>query len=253
MVFMIILKTAEEIKKLGVANQIVAESLAKLKGLVEEGVTTLELDSIAEKMVRSEGAKPSFKGYRGFPNALCASVNKEVVHGIPNDRKLKNGDLVKLDLGTEYEGYCGDAAITVPVGKVSGETKRLIEVTSKALYKGIEKAKPGNRLSDISYAIQSHVEGSGFSVVRDFVGHGIGRSPHEDPQVPNFGEAGNGPVLKAGMVLALEPMVNVGGWQVEVLDDEWTVVTKDGKLSAHFEHSIAITENGPEILSELRN
>lgn len=246
---MIILKTAEEIEKLRIANQIVARTLAKLKGIIKEGVTTFELDKVAEEMIRAEGAKPSFKGYRGFPNALCVSINEEVVHGIPGKRLIKNGDLVKLDLGAEYEGYYGDSAVTVPVGKVSNEAKRLIKTTHEALYMGIEQAVEGKRLSDISNAVQVHAERNGFSVVTEFVGHGIGRSPHEDPQVPNYGPAGTGPLLKIGMVLAIEPMINAGTYQVEVLEDNWTVVTEDRKISAHFEHSIAVTKNGPDILS----
>ncbi len=248
---MIILKTPEEIKKLRTANLIVARALAKLKKMIEAGITTLELDSVAEKAVRAEGARPSFKGYKGFPSALCASVNHEVVHGIPSKRKLKDGDIVKLDLGSEYEGYYGDSAVSVAVGEVSDRALRLMETTRESLYKGIEQARAGNHLSDISHAVGSFVESRGFSVVQDYVGHGIGRAPHEDPQIPNFGPPGRGPLLKEGMVLAIEPMVNCGTHRVELLDDNWTVVTKDRELSAHFEHSIAITENGPEVLSEL--
>lgn len=248
---MINIKTDEEIEKMRVANQIVAKSLKKLSEMVRENTTTDELDKVAEEMILKEGARPSFKGYRGFPNALCVSVNEVVVHGIPGRKKLKNGDIVSLDLGTEYEGYYGDAAITCSVGDVSDDAKRLMKVTREALYKGIENAKAGNHLSDISNAIQRMAESAGFSVVTDFVGHGIGTSPHEDPQIPNYGPKGQGPILKKGMVLAIEPMVNAGNWQVNVLDDKWTVVTEDGMLSAHFEHSVAITDNGPDILSEL--
>jgi len=248
---MIILKSEDEIEKLRRANQIVAMALSKITDMVEIGITTEELDRVAEKMITAEGAKPSFKGYRGFPNALCASINEEVVHGIPSKRKLKKGDVVKLDLGTNYEGYFGDSAVSVPVGGVSEDVMHLLKATREALYKGIEQMKEGNRLSDISHAIQQHAEMNGFSVVTDFVGHGIGRSPHEDPQVPNYGPPGQGPKLKAGMVLAIEPMVNVGTHEVKVLSDDWTVVTLDGKLSAHFEHSVAVTKNGPDILSEL--
>jgi len=250
---MIILKSDEEVEKLRIANQIVAKALNKIKNMVEEGITTLELDAVAEEVIRSEGAKPSFKGYRGFPNALCSSINEEVVHGIPSDRKLKKGDVIKLDLGSQYEGFCGDSAISVPVGTVSDELELLMKTTKEALYKGIEKASPGNHLSDIGHAVQVHAEGNGFSVVRDFVGHGIGRSPHEDPQIPNYGTAGSGLLLKEGMVFAIEPMVNIGTHEVDVLDDKWTVVTKDRKISSHFEHSVAITKDGPDILSELIN
>ncbi|MBI5638384.1 MAG: type I methionyl aminopeptidase [Nitrospinae bacterium] len=247
---MIIIKTPEEIEKMRVANQIVAKALLKLKEMVKPGVTTAELDRVAEESIRGAGARPSFKGYKGFPAALCASVNEVVVHGIPGKRKLQEGDIIGLDLGAEYEGYYGDAAITLPVGKISPEAERLLRVTREALYKGIGWMTEGNRLSDISHAVQTHAEAAGFSVVTDFVGHGIGTAPHEDPQVPNYGPAGQGPILKRGMVLAIEPMINAGTRPVQVLDDEWTVVTRDRKLSAHFEHSIAITEDGPDILSE---
>jgi len=248
---MIILKTPEEIEKLRMANLIVARTLVKLEKMIEAGITTLELDSEAEKSVRAEGARPSFKGYKGFPSALCASINHEVVHGIPSKRKLKNGDIIKLDLGTEYEGYYGDAAVSVAVGKVSDRARKLMKTTREALNKGIEQARAGNHLSDISHAVGSFAESRGFSVVKDYVGHGIGKSPHEDPQIPNFGPSGKGPLLKEGMVLAIEPMINCGTYRVELLDDNWTVVTKDRELSAHFEHSIAITESGPDVLSEL--
>ncbi len=247
---MINIKSNEEIEKMRTANQIVAKSLGKLSEMASENTTTDELDRAAEEMILKEGARPSFKGYRGFPNALCVSINEVVVHGIPGKKKLKNGDIVSLDLGAEYEGYYGDAAITCSVGEVSDEAKRLMKVTREALFKGIENAKAGNHLSDISNAIQKMAESAGFSVVTDFVGHGIGTSPHEDPQIPNYGPKGQGPILKKGMVLAIEPMVNAGSWQVNVLDDKWTVVTEDGRLSAHFEHSVAITDNGPDILSE---
>lgn len=250
---MINIKTEEEIEKMRFANQIVARVLKKLTAMVRQDTTTRELDTMAEEMILKEGARPSFKGYRGFPNALCASINEEVVHGIPDDRKLRNGDILSLDLGSEYEGYYGDAAVTCPVGETSEEANRLMRVTRAALYEGIEKCKAGNHLSDISNAIQTRAESEGFSVVTDFVGHGIGTSPHEDPQVPNYGPGGHGPILKKGMVLAIEPMVNAGTWQVNVLKNDWTVVTTDGRLSAHFEHSVAITENGPDILSELED
>ncbi|RLA79743.1 MAG: type I methionyl aminopeptidase [Deltaproteobacteria bacterium] len=246
---MINLRTKEEIEKLRRSNRLVAQALLKVREAIRPGVTTAELDRIAEETIRKGGGRPAFKGYRGYPANLCVSVNEEVVHGIPGPRRLQEGDIVSLDLGVLMDGYYGDAAITVPVGKVSEEAQKLIEVTEEALHKGIEKARVGNRLYDISHAIQSWVESFGFSVVRDFVGHGIGRQLHEEPQVPNFGPPNQGPRLMVGMVLAIEPMVNAGGWQVKVREDGWTVVTADGSLSAHFEHTIAITEEGPDILS----
>ncbi|MGZ3494267.1 MAG: type I methionyl aminopeptidase [Thermodesulfobacteriota bacterium] len=248
---MIIIKSPREIEQLKRSNAIVAEVFGKLKGMIVPGVTTRELDQIAEDYIRLKGARPAFKGYRGFPASLCTSINEEVVHGIPGQRRLQEGDIIGLDVGVNYQGYFGDAAITFPVGEVDVEAKRLLEVTEKALYIGIEKAKVGNRLFDISYAIQKWVESHGFSVVRDFVGHGIGRELHEDPQVPNFGAPHQGPRLEKGMVFSLEPMVNEGAYEVRVLSDGWTVVTADGKRSAHFEHTIALTENGAEILSIL--
>ncbi len=248
---MIIIKSAREIEQLKRSNAIVAEVFGKLKEMIAPGVTTRELDQAAEDYIRSKGARPAFKGYRGFPASLCTSINEEVVHGIPGQRRLKEGDIIGLDVGVNYLGYFGDAAISLPIGEVDPETKRLLEVTEKALYIGIEEAKVGNRLFDISYAIQKWVESHGFSVVRDFVGHGIGRDLHEDPQVPNFGVPHQGPRLEEGMVFSLEPMVNAGTYEVRVLSDGWTVVTADGKRSAHFEHTIAITENGTEILSNV--
>jgi len=246
---MIILKSKEEIELLRKSNQIVVHILKALRKIIKPGITTLELDSYAEEQIRKKGAIPAFKGYRGFPASLCVSVNEQLVHGIPDSRRLKEGDIVSLDLGVVRSGFYGDAAITVPVGKISQEATRLLDVTQNALYKGIEQAKAGGRLHDISHAIQSWVEGNGFSVVRDFVGHGIGRNLHEEPQIPNFGLSNRGVQLKAGMVLALEPMVNVGTWRVKVQPDGWTVVTVDGSLCAHFEHTIAITEDGPDILT----
>lgn len=246
---MIIIKSPREVEQLKRSNVIVAEVFGKLKGMIVPGVTTRELDQVAEDYIRLKGARPAFKGYRGFPASLCTSINEEVVHGIPGQRRLKEGDIIGLDVGVNYQGYFGDAAITFPVGEVDAEAKRLLEVTEKALYIGIEKAKAGNRLFDISYAIQKWVESHGFSVVRDFVGHGIGRELHEDPQVPNFGAPHQGPRLEKGMVFSLEPMVNEGVYEVRVLSDGWTVVTADGKRSAHFEHTIAVTEDGAEILS----
>lgn len=226
-----------------------ARALKYLKAFIREGITTEELDRLAEEYIKRHGGIPAFKGYRGYPRSLCVSVNEEVVHGIPGKRRLKEGDIVSLDLGVLMDGYYGDAAITVPVGKVSELAKKLIKVTEEALYRGIEMARPGNRLSDISHAIQTHVEKAGFSVVREFVGHGIGKQLHEEPQVPNFGPPNRGPRLEPGMVLAIEPMVNTGTWEVRILPNGWTVVTADGGLSAHFEHTVAITDNGPEILS----
>jgi methionyl aminopeptidase len=248
---MVILKSPEEIDKIRASNHIVAEVLEGLKELVKPGITTEELDIYAETMTKKRGADPAFKGYMGYPSSLCTSVNAEVVHGIPSDRVLEEGDLISMDFGTLYKGYYGDAAITVAVGEVSPVAEQLMEATHEALYKGIAEAKVGNRLGDISSAVQTHVENAGFSVVRDFVGHGIGRKLHEEPQIPNFGVQGRGIELKSGMVFAIEPMVNEGTYKVKVLKDGWTVVTLDGRLSAHFEHTIAITENGPEILSKI--
>jgi methionyl aminopeptidase len=247
----IILKSPREIEQLRIANAIAAEVLEKLKEGVKPGVTTQDLDGIAEETILSKGASPAFKGYRGYPKSICASINEEIVHGIPGQRRLKEGDLVSLDVGVNYHGYYGDAAISLPVGDVDPAARKLLEVTEKALYIGIDMAKVGNRLFDISYAIQQWVEKHEFSVVRDFVGHGIGKSLHEDPQIPNFGSPHQGPRLEKGMVFALEPMVNEGTYEVRILSDGWTVVTADGKRSAHFEHSIAILDGGAEILSSL--
>jgi methionyl aminopeptidase len=248
---MVIIKSLREIEQLKRSNAMVAEVFEKLRSMIVPGITTRELDQVAEEYILSKGARPAFKGYRGFPATLCISINDEVVHGIPGQRRLKEGDIVSLDVGVNYVGYFGDAAITLPVGEVDPEAKRLLEVTERALYIGIENAKTGNRLFDISYAIQSWVESHGFSVVRDFVGHGIGRELHEEPQIPNFGTPHQGPRLEKGMVFALEPMVNEGTHEVRVLSDGWTVVTADGKRSAHFEHTIAITDDEAEILSVL--
>jgi len=248
---MIILKSEREINYLRDAGRIVAETHEEVKKAVKPGVTTLELDRIAEEYIKGRGAIPAFKGYHGFAGNICASVNEEVVHGIPGLRKLKTGDNVSIDIGAVINGYNGDAAITVPVGAIDAEVQKLLDVTEESLYKGIEQAIIGNRLSDISHAVQSHVEEFGFGVVRDYVGHGIGRRMHEDPQVPNYGGPGRGPRLKAGMTIAIEPMVNLGTYEVKTLDDGWTVVTLDGKRSAHFEHSIAITDGKPEILTKL--
>lgn len=248
---MIILKSQREINYLRDAGRIVAETLKEVEKAVKPEVTTLELDRIAEQYIRGKKATPAFKGYHGFPGSICASVNEEVVHGIPGLKRLKNGDNVSIDIGAFINGYCGDAAITVPVGEVDEELKKLIEVTEQSLYKGIEKAVEGNRLGDISHSVQAYAEEHGFGVVRDFVGHGIGRNMHEDPQIPNYGLPGRGPRLKAGMTLAIEPMINAGTHEVKTLGDNWTVVTADGKRSAHFEHTIAITADGPEILTKL--
>ncbi|MEK7306397.1 MAG: type I methionyl aminopeptidase [Nitrospirota bacterium] len=246
---MIILKSDREIEKISVACRVVVGALKELKKEIKAGITTEELDRIAEEYILSKGAKPAFKGYRGYPATLCTSINEEVVHGIPSKRRLAEGDIISLDLGAIYDGYYGDAALTIGVGKISREAERLVKVTEESLYRGIEEAQPGKRLGDISWAIQSHVESAGFSVVFDFVGHGIGKNLHEEPQVPNFGVSGQGPRLKEGMVLAIEPMVNMGGAATRILDDNWTAVTKDGSLSAHSEHTVAITGKGPMILT----
>ncbi len=246
----IILKSPPEIEKMRQSNQIVAEILEEVKKAVRPGITTRDLDELAETLTAKHGARPAFKGYSGYPATLCASVNEEVIHGIPSSRVLAEGDLLSLDFGVVYDGYYGDAAVTVPVGTVSELAERLMRTTEEALYLGIEQARPQNRLLSISAAIQRHVEARGFSVVRDFVGHGIGKSLHEKPQVPNFGVSGKGIRLQPGMTLAIEPMINAGRPDVRVLADGWTAVTKDGSLSAHFEHSVAITEDGPVILSK---
>ena len=228
-----------------------AEALQAVAARVGPGVRTADLDTFAEEYLRKRGAKPAFKGYRNYPFSLCVSVNEEVVHGLPSERRLKVGDIVSLDLGTIVEGYYGDSALTVPVGEVSEEAARLLRVTREALMRGIGAARLGGHLSDISHAVQTHVEAHGFSVVRIFVGHGIGKALHEDPQIPNYGPPGRGPTLKQGMVLAIEPMVNAGGPEVEILPDNWTAVTKDRSLSAHFEHTIALTEEGVEVLTQV--
>ena len=248
---MVILKSSWEIDLIRKSGRIVAEALARLTKLVEPGITTLDLDRLAEEYILKRGAKPAFKGYRGYPYSLCASVNEQVVHALPSERKLKEGDIISLDLGSIVDGYYGDAAVTVPVGQVSDEANRLIAVTEESLRRAIDAVQPGRRLSDISHAVQAAVEAEGFSVVRLFVGHGIGRSLHEEPQIPNFGPPGHGPVLKTGMVLAIEPMVNAGSPDVMILEDRWTAVTCDGSLSAHFEHTLALTENGTEVLTSL--
>ena len=233
------------------ACRIVADVLKGIREHIVPGVTTRELDKYVESQIRARGARPAFKGYRGYPASVCTSVNEQVVHGIPSSMKVQNGDIISLDVGVFHKGFYGDAAVTVPVGQVSTEAEKLITVTEKALEAGMEQSIAGNRLSDISSAIQKCVEAEGFSVVRNFVGHGIGRDLHEEPQIPNFGRPGDGPELMPGMTLAIEPMVNAGGWEVIILNDGWTAVTKDRSLSAHFEHTIAITKNGCSILTKI--
>lgn len=247
---MIILKSDRELGYLRDAGKIVALTLDELRKAVCPGVTTIELDRVAEKFIKSCGAIPAFKGYHGFSGNICTSINEQVVHGIPGSRKLKNGDTISIDVGAVINGYYGDAAITVPVGEIDPEVQRLLDVTEQSLYKGIEQAIVGNRLGDVSHAIQKYSESYGYGVVRDFVGHGIGRSMHEDPQIPNYGLPGRGPRLKPGMTLAIEPMINMGTFEVRTLNDGWTVVTADGSRSAHFEHTIAITLDGPQILTK---
>ncbi|AFS69284.1 MULTISPECIES: type I methionyl aminopeptidase [Exiguobacterium] len=246
---MIITKAPREIDIMRKAGQIVARTHKELQAHIRPGVTTGQLDAIAERYIRSQGATPSFKGYNGFTGSICASVNEELVHGIPGDRVLHDGDIISIDIGAEYNGYHGDSAWTYPVGTISEETKRLLDVTEESLYKGLERAKAGVHLTDISHAIQSHVEAANFSVVREYVGHGVGQNLHEDPQIPHYGPPGKGPRLKTGMTLAIEPMVNVGKRYVRTLSDNWTVVTVDGSMCAHFEHTIAITDEGYEILT----
>lgn len=245
---MITIKTDSEIEYMLKAGRVVAEALDTLEKYVKPGISTGELDRIAEEIILGRNAKPSFKGYYGFPASICASVNNEVVHGIPNkDRILNEGDIISIDCGAILNGYQGDAARTFPVGNVSEEAAKLIEVTKNSFFKGIEKAKVGNRLTDISAAIQEYVESYGFSIVRDYVGHGIGKNMHEDPEVPNFGRPGRGPKLSKGMCLAIEPMVNIGDFNVKVEPNKWTVVTVDGSLSAHYENTVAILNDGPKI------
>jgi methionyl aminopeptidase len=247
---MIVLKSARELQHMRAAGRILAEVKERLRGLVRPGVSTKDIDEDVEAFILARGAKPAFKGYRGFPATVCTSINEEVVHGIPSPkRKLREGDIIGLDLGCIVEGYYADCAITLPVGPVPPRVQELLDVTRESLDKAIVQCRAGNRLGDISHAVQSHCESHGFSVVRAFVGHGIGRQLHEEPQIPNFGDPGRGPVLKAGMVLAIEPMVAMGSWEVRILEDRWTAVTADGSLAAHFEDTIAITEDGPEVLT----
>ncbi|CAM3851537.1 type I methionyl aminopeptidase [Cytobacillus oceanisediminis] len=247
---MIICKTPREIEIMREAGRIVALTHQELKKHIEPGITTLELDEIADKFIRKHDAIPSFKGYNGFRGSICASVNDELVHGIPGERVLNNGDVISIDIGAKYNGYHGDSAWTYAVGKIDDDTQRLMDVTEESLYKGLAEAKPGERLSNISHAIQTYAESNGFSIVREYVGHGVGQDLHEDPQIPHYGPPNRGPRLKPGMVLAIEPMVNAGSRYVKTLADNWTVVTVDGKMCAHFEHTIAITESGYEILTK---
>ncbi len=247
---MIELKSSAQIAHMREAGRILADAFRMCRDLVKPGVSTLEIDREVESLIRARKAKPAFKGYRGFPATICASINEEVVHGIPAARRrLREGDIVGLDLGAIVEGYYADAAVTLPVGEVADDVRRLLDVTRESLDLAIAQCRPGRRLGDVSAVVQRHVEGAGFGVVRAFVGHGIGRALHEDPQVPNFGEPGRGALLRAGMVLAIEPMVTMGHWEVRVLADRWTAVTADGSLAAHFEHTVAVTEQGPDVLT----
>ena len=250
---MIIGKSKRELEKMRAAGQLVGQVLNRLREMVEPGITTLELDNFAEKMIRDAGALPTFKGYNGFPYSICASVNEQIVHGFPSDYKLKDGDIFSIDCGATLEGFVGDTATTVPVGNVSEEVLKLVRVTEECLERAIQQCRAGNHLGDIGWAVQEHAEANGFSIVRDYVGHGIGRRMHEDPQIPNYGRPGLGPKIKNGYVFAVEPMVNLGTHYTKVLADKWTVVTVDGKPSAHSEHTIAITEEGPEVLTLVKS
>jgi methionyl aminopeptidase len=247
---MIIFKSPEEIERMRRAGRVVAVTIDRLLEAVRPGMTTADLDQVAERSIRSEGALPSFKGYRGFPASICTSVNEQVVHGIPGSRRLKEQDVLSLDVGAIWEGYHGDSAVTVFVGSPPSDvTEKLVRVAEESLEAGISQLRPGGRLSDVGHAVQQVVEGAGFSCVREYAGHGIGRALHEDPQIPNYGPPGRGPVIRPGLVVAVEPMVNVGDWRTRVLPDQWTVVTADGSLSAHFEHTIAVSDDGPEVLT----
>jgi methionyl aminopeptidase len=250
----IVCRSAAEIERLARVNELVARVLAELKSLVVPGLTTADLNAVAERRLSEAGAEPAFKGYHGYPATICASINEQVVHGIPSKRPLVEGDIISIDMGAKLDGFYGDSAVTVPVGRVSDDADRLLKVTEASLYEGLAAVKPGARVSDIGAAVQAHVEAHGFSVVREFVGHGIGTKLHEEPQIPNYGPAGRGPRLSEGMVLAVEPMVNLGKAAVKVLGDGWTAVTKDGSLSAHFEHTVVVTGSGCRILTnrELR-
>jgi methionyl aminopeptidase len=243
-------KSPQAIARIREAGGVLVQAMRLCREMAKPGVSTLEVDAEVEGLIRKAGAKPAFKGYRGFPATICASINEEVVHGIPAaHRRLKEGDIVGLDLGCVVDGYFADAAITLPIGEVRPAVQRLLDVTRESLDRAIDQARPGNRLGDISAAVQQHVEAAGFGVVRAFVGHGIGRELHEDPQIPNFGEPGKGALLRPGMVLAIEPMVTMGHWGVRVLADRWTAVTEDGSLAAHFEHTVAVTDSGPDVLT----
>ncbi len=246
---MIIRKTPEQVDQMAAAGDILVRTMKVLKSKARPGITTLELDEAAEKFIRSQGAVPSFKGYRGFPGSICASPNSMVVHGIPDSYECKRGDVLSIDIGVTYDGWVADAAVTVPIGPISTEAKNLLEVTRNSLFVGVEQMVPGNHLGDVSHAIQASVESKGLSVIRTLVGHGIGREMHEEPQVPNFGEAGRGPELEVGTVLAIEPMVNAGGPLVRMGDDGWSVFSEDGSLAAHFEFTVAVTPDGPRILT----
>ena len=248
---MIVCKSPGEIEKLRRSGRMVRELLEEIREQVRPEISTMDLERYVTKRLAQLGARAAFKGYRGYPCALCTSVNEQVVHGIPSGRLLREGEILSVDMGVVLDGYYGDSAVTVPVGEIPESARRLLQVTEEALEQAIDKVRLGNRLGDISAAVQEHVEQNGYSVVREFVGHGIGRELHEEPQIPNFGQPGHGPVLKEGMVLAIEPMVNAGGAAVRVLDDNWTAVTVDGGLSAHFEHMVAVTRNGPDVLTRL--
>jgi methionyl aminopeptidase len=249
---MIIGKSQKEIDKMRASGQLVGRVLQELRAMVVPGITTLEVDRVAEKMIRDAGAQPTFKGYNGFPFSICASVNEQVVHGFPSQYELKEGDIFSIDVGATLDGFVGDTATTVAVGQVTDDCARLMRVTEECLQLAIEQCRAGNHLGDIGFAVQSHAEAEGYSIVRDYVGHGIGRRMHEDPQIPNYGKPGKGPKIKNGYVFALEPMVNMGSLHTRTLKDGWTVVTVDGQPSAHFEHTVAITEAGPEVLTRVR-
>jgi methionyl aminopeptidase len=245
----IVRKTPEQIEQMAAAGQVLARCLTLLRGKARPGVTTAELDQAAERFIQSQHGEPAFKGYRGFPGSICASPNSMVVHGIPGPYKLRRGDILSIDVGVILDGWVADAAITVPVGNVTPVAQKLLTTTRQALFEAVEQCRPGNRLGDVSHAVQTRVEADGFSVIRALVGHGIGRDMHEDPQIPNFGQPGTGPELEEGMVLAVEPMVNVGGHPIRVGDDNWSVFSQDGSLAAHFEHTVAVTTEGPRILT----
>lgn len=250
---MIHCRTRDEIEKMRRSGRVVREILTELGGMIKPGVTALELEEVAEKRIREAGGIPAFKGYRGYPNCSCVSVNEQIIHGIPSSRQFQEGDIVSLDLGVVIDGYYGDSALTIPVGNIPEPVQKLLKVTEESLNLAVEKVRPGNRLGDISSTVQQHAERNGFSVVREFVGHGIGTQLHEDPQIPNFGTPGRGPILREGMVFAIEPMVNQGTSAVRILSDHWTAVTADGGFSAHFEHMVAVTAQGPEILTALNH